>query len=186
MRLGFFHRVHLQPSPEGVRGVHRLIYLDMLHQFHGSMSFPTWPMKPIILFAFKYVILRYQKYALFIWKSINHMDEFLNIFDPSRHLWTNVDYWLTPWNHDVVIRKSYSTPPMHTTSSIFNMCNTLGQISLLRAVSVCTKTTLISGSVGGQGSGRSHTCTLGTFLLCHLALSMPTYCNYNFYCNKIG
>ena len=40
---------------------------------------------------------------------------------------------------------------------------TLGQISLLWTVSVCTKTTLIRGSVGGTVEW-SHTCTLGTFL----------------------
>ena len=54
---------------------------------------------------------------------------------------------------------------------------TLCTESLLRTVSVCTKTTLISGSVGGAGEW-SHTCTLGTFLLCPLALSMPTYSNF--------
>ena len=47
--------------------------------------------------------------------------------------------------------------------------HTTGKESLLRAVSVCTKTTLISGSVGGAGEW-SHACTLGTFLLCPLGL----------------
>ena len=42
---------------------------------------------------------------------------------------------------------------------------TPGKDSLLRAVSVCTKTALISGCVGGAGEW-SHTCTLGTYLLC--------------------
>ena len=55
--------------------------------------------------------------------------------------------------------------------------NTLGQKSLLRAVSVCTKTTLISGSVGGA-VGVSHTSKLKTYLSCPLALSMPTYSNF--------
>ena len=52
---------------------------------------------------------------------------------------------------------------------------TLGQISLLRTVSVCNKTTLISNSVGGAGEW-PYTCTLGlgTFLLGTLTLSMPT------------
>ena len=38
---------------------------------------------------------------------------------------------------------------------------TIGQISVLRAVSICTKTTLISNSVGGAGEW-SHTYTFGT------------------------
>ena len=54
---------------------------------------------------------------------------------------------------------------------------TLGQISLLRAVSVFNETTLISGSVGGGGEW-SHICTLGTFLLCPLALIMRNYSNF--------
>ena len=64
--------------------------------------------------------------------------------------------------------------------TIFNEFEyTLGQIqiSLLRSVSVSNKSTLICGSVGGAMEW-PHTCTLGTFLLCPLALSMPTYSNY--------
>ena len=39
------------------------------------------------------------------------------------------------------------------------MAITLGQISLLWAVSVCNEITLLSGSVGGgQGSGHIHFC----------------------------
>ena len=45
---------------------------------------------------------------------------------------------------------------------------TLGQISLLWAVSVCTKTTLIRGSVGGTVEW-SHTCT---------STCMSTYSNF--------
>ena len=55
--------------------------------------------------------------------------------------------------------------------------HTPGKESLLRAVSVCTKTTLIRGNVVVAGEW-SHTCTLGTFLLYPLALSMPTYSNF--------
>ena len=55
--------------------------------------------------------------------------------------------------------------------------DTLGKISILRAVSVCNETTLINGSVGGAGEW-SHTCTLGTFLLCPLAQSMPICINF--------
>ena len=58
---------------------------------------------------------------------------------------------------------------------------TLGQISLLREVSVCDETALFNGSVGvagGGGGAWSYSCTFGTFLLCPLALSMPTYSNF--------
>ena len=47
----------------------------------------------------------------------------------------------------------------------------------MRAASVCTKTTLISGSVGGAGGGHI-LVGWGHFLLCPLALSMPTYSNF--------
>ena len=60
------------------------------------------------------------------------------------------------------------------------MCNvyyTLGQKSILRAVSVCTKITLFCGSVGGAGEW-PHTCMFGTFLFCPLAPCMPTYSHF--------
>ena len=55
--------------------------------------------------------------------------------------------------------------------------NTLDQISLQRAVFVCNETAQVSGSVGGAGEW-THTCTLVTYLLCPLALSIPTYSNF--------
>ena len=52
--------------------------------------------------------------------------------------------------------------------------NTLGQISLLRVDSVCTKTTLISGSVGVVEDCKwSHTCMLVTFLLSPFIVNFP-------------
>ena len=45
-----------------------------------------------------------------------------------------------------------------------DLLSTLGQKSLLRLVSVCTKNILISGCVGGA-VGVSHTSKLGTFFL---------------------
>ena len=51
------------------------------------------------------------------------------------------------------------------------------KVHLVKYVSVCTKTILISGSVGGAGEW-PHTCMLRAFLLCPLALSMPTYSNF--------
>ena len=65
-----------------------------------------------------------------------------------------------------------------TMTIVTRLVLTLGQICLLRAgVSEFYKTTLISGSVGGAGEW-THTCTLGTFLLCALAISMTTYSNF--------
>ena len=55
--------------------------------------------------------------------------------------------------------------------------HTLCTQSLLRAVSVSTKTILISGCVGGA-VGVSHISKLGTFFLRSLTLRMPFYSNF--------
>ena len=55
--------------------------------------------------------------------------------------------------------------------------NTLCTQSVLRAVSVSTKTILISSCVGGA-VGVSHISKLGTFFLRSLTLRMPFYSNF--------
>ena len=54
---------------------------------------------------------------------------------------------------------------------------TLSQNSLSGLSSLCYKTTLITGGVGGTGVGPP-TFKLGTFLLWPLALSLPIYSNF--------
>ena len=90
--------------------------------------------------------------------------------------------WMTPDNktsESLKLHQAYFYEYWKNVFTIWlNIRATLAQISLLRAVSVCNKTTFKSkGSVGGAGE-LSHSCTLGTFLFCPLALSMPTYSNF--------
>ena len=47
---------------------------------------------------------------LIIGVTLNHVDQFLAIFDSPFPLWTDVDFWMTPPNNYVVFWKA---PPLY-------------------------------------------------------------------------